>query len=67
MLIKQRPKISESRHHVCDFHKRYPHRRDYPGCTCMYSYSAREKTWDEMTEEERKHELDPFGGYTDDQ
>jgi len=53
MLDNQRPMEVETSHHTCDYHKKHPERRDYPGCTCSGSWTSRVKKWDEMTEEEK--------------
>ncbi len=29
--------------HVCDYHKRHPHDKSWPGCTCNGSHGLRKK------------------------
>ena len=29
--------------HTCEYHKRHPHNKNYPGCTCGGSWSLRLK------------------------
>ena len=62
MLIRNKPQIVESRGTVCEFHKLHPGEQ-YPGCTCTAVYWTRDKTWDEMTDEEKLAETDPWAGF----
>ena len=34
---------AKSTHHTCDYHKRHPENRSYPGCTCGGSASMVKK------------------------
>lgn len=52
MHIVQKPTVSKVEKRTCEFHKKHPG-GNFPGCTCMISFSVREKTFEEMTEEER--------------
>ena len=48
-----KPQVTTITHHTCPFHERHPG-RTFPGCTCSSRYSSRDKTWAEMTKEERE-------------
>lgn len=56
MLIFQRPLVTKFRQTTCDFHKRNPG-KPFAGCGCTVSVTSREKTWEEMTDEEREQEV----------
>lgn len=56
-----RPLVTKVERHTCPFHKKHPG-RNFPGCTCSSAFMAREKTMDEMTEQERRRYLAALGG-----
>lgn len=45
MLIHHDPSEWESvtTHHTCEYHKKNPEHRSWPGCTCSGSYSMRRR------------------------
>ena len=54
MYVVSRPMVVTTKHHTCPFHERHSG-ANFPGCTCGGSHSSREKTLDEMTEDEKRH------------
>jgi hypothetical protein len=54
MYIVLRPTICTSERRICEFHKKHPG-HNFPGCTCSCAISSREKTLEEMTEDEKKN------------
>lgn len=59
MFIVQKPMKTETKWHVCPFHKENPG-KPYAGCTCSVGVSAREKTFEEMTVEEWEYYCSQF-------
>lgn len=55
MLVIHNPDefVIETTHHTCEYHKRQPWDKSYPGCTCSGSYSQRR-----ATPEERQHNIE---------
>ena len=54
MLIKQpnpEDMVVVTTNHTCDYHKRNPNDRSWPGCTCGGSYGYRKKTEREKEDE----------------
>lgn len=49
----QKPQVATVEHHTCPFHEKHPG-HSFPGCTCSSAYTSRDKTNDEMTDEERR-------------
>lgn len=42
--------ITYSKHTTCDYHKRNPFDKSYPGCACSSTYGLRKRTPEEMDE-----------------
>lgn len=45
MLVRDNPDDYETvvKQHTCEYHKKHPGDRNYPGCTCSGSWSRRKK------------------------
>ena len=58
MLIHHNPDdyVSESKHHICEHHKRQPWDTNWPGCTCSSSYSLRRATPEEKADNIKQRE-----------
>jgi len=53
MYVVVRPQITETHSTTCSFHERHPG-RSFPGCTCSFSISSRDKPEKDWTKEERE-------------
>ena len=49
-----KPQVTTMTRTTCPFHERHPSAH-FPGCTCCVGVSSRDKTDEEMTDDERQH------------